>query len=136
MIFPKRHVYSNMKIDNIFKQAFCTYNNHKAAYCSTDYGFGYVFRPISAFLKIWNTHLTMVPYQPFYSPGGPECSTKPFCTSQSQSDKKSKQTVKYLQTGILRAKYSQRGICLFVKIFCNLFFGFPENLYNGQTCRS
>ena len=25
---------------------------------------------------------------------------------------------------------------LFVKIFCNLFFGFPENFYSGQTCRS
>ena len=35
MIFPKRHVYSNMKIDNIFKQAYFTSNIYKAAYCTT-----------------------------------------------------------------------------------------------------
>ena len=53
MIFPKRHVYSNAKIDNIFKQAFCTFNIYKEAYRTNNHGFGYV---MSAFLiKIWFT---------------------------------------------------------------------------------
>ena len=37
MIFPKRHVYSKEKIDNIFKQAFCTFNIYKEAYRTTDH---------------------------------------------------------------------------------------------------
>ena len=48
-----------MKIDNIFKQAFCTYNIYKAAYRTTDHGFGYVFPLMSAFLiKIWDTKVS------------------------------------------------------------------------------
>ena len=50
----------------------------------------------------------------------------PVCEYQNKN-------AKYSHSGISIGKYSQRGICLFVKIFVIWFFAPPENLCRGKT---
>ena len=111
-IFSNRHVYSNMKNNNIFKQAFCIYDIHKQAYLAMKYVFrqkswpNIVISGVSSLLRS-----AIVFNQLFLLTRGSavsHCHQEVF--PHVKFSPRSKHTGKYLQSDILLGKYSQMGI--------------------------